>query len=166
LLVAFWAVCRVAPQRERLALHCLGLAGFETYLPRLRDRRVRFGRKIELRPALFPGYAFVLIQLQWHAARWAPGVIGLIMDGETPARVPDPIIMEIRRREIGGLIELPPSGPRRGDRVRILRGPFTGHFAIFADSKPREQVEILLSLLGGQQRVTLARKDIAAYNQG
>jgi hypothetical protein len=44
----------------------------------------------------------------------------------------------------------------------VLRGPFTGHLAIFADMKPRERVEILLQLLGGEQRVTLAKKDIEA----
>ena len=44
------------------------------------------GRKFEARPALSPGYSFVLIELQWHAARWAPGTLGLVMDGITPAR--------------------------------------------------------------------------------
>jgi hypothetical protein len=32
--------------------------------------------------------------------------------------------------------------------------------AIFADMKPRQRVEILLQLLGGEQRVTLAKKDV------
>jgi transcription antitermination factor NusG len=110
---------------------------------------------------LFPGYAFIAVELQWHAARWSAGVINLIMDGAGPARVPDDVIAEIRGREIGGLIELAaPPALRRGARVRILRGPFSGHLAIFADMKPRERVEILLQLLGGEQRVTLAKKDI------
>jgi transcription antitermination factor NusG len=87
----YWCACRLQVHREALALHCLGLAGYETYFPRLRDRRIRHGRKVELRPALFPGYAFVLIQLQWHAARWAPGTLGLIMNGIQPAKVPDPV---------------------------------------------------------------------------
>jgi hypothetical protein len=52
---------------------------------------MRKAGKIERTPLLFPGYAFVLIVLQWHAARFAPGVIGLIMDGERPARVPDSV---------------------------------------------------------------------------
>src|SRR5262245_26918708 len=90
--MAYWCAARLQPNREALALHCLGLAGYETYFPRLRDRRIRHGRKVELRPALFPGYAFVLIQLQWHAARWAPGTLGLIMDGVGPAHVPDNVI--------------------------------------------------------------------------
>jgi transcriptional antiterminator RfaH len=144
-----------------LATHCLELNGYKVYLPRLREHRFSHGRKIEVRPPLFLGYAFVAIELQWHAARWTVGVLGLIMDGIGPAHVPDAVINEIRGREVKGLIELaPPLALRRGARVRILRGPFTGHLAIFADMRPRERVEILLQLLGGEQRVTLAKKDI------
>jgi transcription antitermination factor NusG len=151
----YWTACRLQPHREALALHCLSLNGFETYYPRLRDRRIRFGRTIENRPALFPGYAFVLIQLQWHTARWAPGTLGLIMDGVGPAKVADAVIAEIRRREVDGLIELPMLPLRRGVRVKILRGPFSGHLAIFADMRPRQRCEVLLRLLGGQHRVSV-----------
>ena len=64
---------------------------------------------------------FVWIELQWHTARWAPGVFGLIMDGIMPARVPEAVITEIRKREVGGLIELERKGIRRGDRVRVTQ---------------------------------------------
>jgi transcriptional antiterminator RfaH len=159
--MGYWACARLEPHRERLALHCLGLAGYATYLPRIRERRVSHGRRIEVRPPLFPGYCFFVVEAQWHTARWSVGVIGLIMDGLRPARVPDAVIHEIRGREVAGLIELaPPPGLRRGAPVRILRGPFTGHLAIYANMKPRERVEILLRLLGGEQRVTLTKKDI------
>jgi transcriptional antiterminator RfaH len=110
---------------------------------------------------LFPGYAFVLIELQWHAARWTPGICGLIMAGAEPAKVPDGIIAEIRRREIDGLIDLPKAPSlRRGDRVKILQGPFRAHLASYAGMKPRQRVEVLLQLLGSQQRVTLPKSSI------
>jgi transcriptional antiterminator RfaH len=159
--VGYWACARLEPHRERLALHCLGLAGYVTYLPRIRERRLSHGRRIEVRPPLFPGYAFFVVEAQWHSARWSVGVLGLIMNGLQPAKVSDRVIDEIRGRERNGLIELaPPPSLRRGARVRILAGPFRDHLAIFADMKPRERVEILLQLLGGGQRVTLAKKDI------
>src|SRR5215813_1718942 len=118
-----WACAQLRTQQTRLALHCLGLAGFETYLPRLRDHRVRGGRRLETSPPLFPGYAFVVIQLQWVDACYAPGVVRLVLDGERPARVPDRIIAELRGRERNGLIELQkPRGLRAGDPVRIRQG--------------------------------------------
>jgi transcriptional antiterminator RfaH len=157
----YWAVARLEPHRERLALHYLGLAGYVTYLPRIREPRLSHGRRVEIRAPLFPGYCFFMVEAQWHTARWSVGVIGLVMAGIQPGRVPDNVIAEIRCREVDGLIELAPPAPlRRGVRVRILRGPFTGHLAIFADMKPRQRVEILLQLLGGEQRVTLAKKDL------
>jgi transcription antitermination factor NusG len=86
--MAYWAAARLQPRHEALALHCLALAGYETYLPRLRERRVSRGRRITVTPPLFPGYCFVLIQLQWHSARWAPGVATVILNGASPARSP------------------------------------------------------------------------------
>ena len=108
----YWAAAQLQPRREALAAHCLALAGFTVYTPRLREQRVLRGRRVEVSPPLFPGYAFVLIELQSHAARWTAGVIRLVMDGMAPARVPDAVIAEIRSREVAGLIELPapPSG--------------------------------------------------------
>ena len=159
----YWAAAQLQPQRDTLALHFLRQAGFETYAPRLRERRTVQGRKVVRTPLLFPAYAFVFIRLQWHAARWAPGVIRLVMDGAQPARVPAAVIDEIRSRERGGLIELPePPTVRLGDAVRILRGPFEGHLAIYHGMKPRQRVEVLLSLLGSRQRMTLAADAVEA----
>jgi transcriptional antiterminator RfaH len=97
--MSYWAVARLEPHREQLALRCLGLAGYQTYFPRLRERRISHGRKIEVRPRLFPGYCFLTVEAQWYAARWSIGVIGLIMDGVRPARVADQIIDDLRKRE-------------------------------------------------------------------
>src|SRR5215472_17824543 len=66
----YWACAQLEPNRTALALHCRGLAGFETYEPRLREQRRRHGRKIVVTPPLFPGYAFVLIVSGWWNARW------------------------------------------------------------------------------------------------
>src|SRR6516164_5325017 len=146
--MAYWAVARLEPHRERLALHCLGLAGFETYFPRLREKRMSHGRRIEVR---------------WHAARWSVGILGLIMDGIRPAKVADSVIEEIRSRERGGLVELPRrDGLKAGDQVRILAGPFEGHLGLYAGMRPHERVLVLLALLGGQQRVELPKDSIEA----
>ena len=152
----FWCAARLMPKREAVATQCLALAGFEVYLPRLRERRVIRGRRLEVSPPLFPGYLFVAIVLQWHGARWCPGVLNLLMDGERPARVPDAVIAELRGRERNGLVELAkPPRFRRGDRVRIVQGPFRNQLALYAGQAASERVAVLLQLLGGQQRAEL-----------
>ncbi|OLB76387.1 MAG: hypothetical protein AUI16_08870 [Alphaproteobacteria bacterium 13_2_20CM_2_64_7] len=142
-------------------MHCLSAVnGFEVYSPRIKAPRAR--REVGTRP-LFPGYCFILIVSQWWAARWSPGVIRIVLDGAVPARVPDQVIDEIRRREVRGVVELPKApGMRVGDRVRVLGGPFQGHFGLYAGMRPHERIDVLLQLLGGACRVTLAKSDIAA----
>jgi transcriptional antiterminator RfaH len=156
--VAYWACVQLESNRERLALHCLGLAGYQVYFPRIQVRKLKTA-------ALFPGYAFVLIQMQWHAARWSPGVIRLVLDGMQPARVPDKVIADIRGRERNGLVELAPApGFRRGDQVRIKRGVFIGQLAVFEGMRPHDRVAVLLQLLGSQRPVAVAKGDVVKVN--
>lgn len=156
--MSYWAAAQLQPQRDQLALHCLQHRGFEIYAPRLRDRRVVRGCKVTRTPLLFPSYVFVFIDLQWSDARWAPGVVRLVMDGVAPARVSASLITALKAREVGGLIELPPPPPRfrRGDYVQVLRGPFSGKVGLFAGMRPHDRVAVLLTMLGGSRRVELS----------
>jgi hypothetical protein len=46
----YWACAQLEPRRERLASHCLALAGYEIYQPLLREQRRSHGRKITVTP--------------------------------------------------------------------------------------------------------------------
>ena len=121
----YWCAAQLQPQRDGLALYCLRQAGFETYAPRLREPRTAHGRKVVRTPLLFPGYLFVFIRLQWHAARWAPGVVRLVMNGVGPAAVPEAVIEDLKARD-RGLIDLPGPKFRPGDRLRVTAAPSPG----------------------------------------
>jgi transcriptional antiterminator RfaH len=137
--------------------------GYKIYQPLLREPRRSHGRKIIATPPLFPGYLFVWVVRGWWDARWAAGVRRLIMDGLVPAHVPDAVIDEIRSRERGGYVELlKPRGFRPGMRVRVIDGPLREQIGMLAALRPHERVLVLLQLLGGQQRVELARNAIEA----
>jgi transcriptional antiterminator RfaH len=163
--MSYWCCAQVEGRRERLASHCLTLAGYEIYQPLLREQRRSHGRKIVVTPPLFPGYLFLWVVSGWWNARWAAGVRRLVMDGPVPARVPDAVIAEIRGGERGGFVELPKShGLVPGMRVRVIGGPLREQIGMLAALRPHERVLVLLQLLGGQQRVELARNAIEVMN--
>ena len=144
--MSFWAVAQTQSQREKVALFHLQRQDFETYLPTIRTiRRIRG-------EPLFPGYIFIRM------------VVRLIRDGDQPAICPDEVVDGIRKREIGGHVELPKVYKRRfarGQRIQIIRGPFQGHFGLYDGQAPRDRCFVLLSLLGGQTRTELADADVA-----
>jgi transcriptional antiterminator RfaH len=154
----YWCCAQTEPKRESAATHFLALAGYQVYCPRLRLVRPRRGRKVESRPPLFPSYLFVMITAGWWNARWCPGIVKLLANGDAPMVVPDGLIEEIKSRERGGLVELPRrDGLRPGEQVRVLAGPLAGHIGLYAGMRSHERVLVLLALLGGQQRVELAK---------
>ena len=102
-----------------------------------------------------------MIELQWHGAYAAAGVVRLLMDGDRPARVADTIIDDIRKREVGGIVRLPKPPPfQPGDRVRVFRDPFEGHFGLYDGMAPHERIFVLLSLLGSQVRAEMSEADV------
>jgi transcription antitermination factor NusG len=162
--MSYWACAQTQPSREQFALCTLERLGFETYAPRIRTKRAvpGRGRLLEGSAPLFINYVFILIHSAWYAAHYAPGVTKLLRAGDGhPLHVPDRVISDLRTRERNGLIELPKApGLQRGDKVQVVAGVLTGLSGIVEGMRPRERVEVLLTLLGTQRRVELARADV------
>jgi transcription antitermination factor NusG len=156
-----WWVAQLQPNRTALALGCLARLGYVTYAPRTIEKRINHRRRIEAAAPLFPGYAFVLAVLQWHAAVAAPGVVRLCRQaGDHPATVCDELIESIRERERDGLVRLPERRLVPGARVRVLLGPFHDHIGIFSDMNGSELVGVLLNLLGAERRFAVLKDHI------
>jgi transcription antitermination factor NusG len=159
-MLPYWCCARLHGRQERLATHCLGLAGHTVYQPRIRSPR----RGCE---PLFPTYVFVTVGLQWHTVRWAPGVVALLMGVNGPARVADHVIEELKSRERDGQVVLPAAlRPRplarfkAGDQVKVVDGPLRGFKGLISGLKPHERVAVLLELLGGQRPIEMAAADV------
>jgi transcriptional antiterminator RfaH len=160
--MAYWCCARTELRGENKARHFLKLNGYDSYTPLIRSHRLRHGRRSERIEPLFPSYIFVaIVDGRWWDARWCVGILGVIMSGDRPEQVPDRILDEIQRREVRGAIELPKApSMKAGERVKVLGGVFAGHFGLYQGMRPHERVEVLLALLGSQQRVSLPRGDI------
>jgi transcription antitermination factor NusG len=147
-----WWVAQTECRREDVAARFLRLAGYETYLPKVRE-----GRAVK---ALFPSYLFIARAPQWYRARWSVGIVRLVAHGggAEPTCIGGNVIDALRQRERGGLVVLAPAPKlKRGDPVRITRGIFTGELALYDGMRPHERVGVLLRVLG---RVQLPAGDV------
>jgi transcription antitermination factor NusG len=158
---AYWAVARSVPHQDRLAVECVGLAGYETFVPKI---RVRVGAQWRTTP-LFVGYFFVRIVDQWRVLERTMGVSSVVKGGATPSRCPDEKIAKlIGRADPDGVIRLggrslassPAHVFTRGAPVTIAGGPLVGFTGLYAGQTARERELILINLLGRETPVTIA----------
>lgn len=155
----YWAVARTAPHHERLAVESVGLAGFETFVPRI---RVKVGAQWRTTP-LFGCYFFVRVVDRWRAIERTMGVLSVIKFGASPARCPDEVVAELlARSDRDGIIRLAPrplsSFSRvleKGAPVAIAGGPFRGLAAIHTGMTAQERELVLIDLLGRKMTVAV-----------
>jgi len=166
--MAYWAAAFLHRHRENLALGLLKDRGFETYWPRIRERRIVRGRHTVVPVALFPGYVFIAIALRWYDIHSTPGVRQLIMFGPQPARVPDDEIEKLRTQENDeGFVVLPEHVPALpamvcvGSQVRVCNGPLFGFSGLVTGMSAQKRIKVLLQMLGSFRNVDLALSDVS-----
>jgi transcription elongation factor/antiterminator RfaH len=146
-----WYALRVKPHKETAVYQLLQAREVDTYYPTLKVKP-KNPRAARERP-YFPGYLFVRANLEEvgvNAFSWLPGTSGLVAFGEIPAVVPDHLVQELKRRLAQLKVEAESvlDYLRKGDRVRIVSGPFQGYEAIFDSRAPgKERVQVLLAFL-------------------
>lgn len=161
-MVSHWCVVQTKAYNEEQAAAALAGKGLAVYLPRVKARRVN-PRARPMVP-LFPGYLFVHLNFDLvaiSAINWAPGVVRLVDFGDGPVVVPDEVIEHVKRR----VAETQANGEcgmevlRRGDRVRIIRGPLCDLDAVFdRHLTGKGRARVLIEFLG---RMTSAEVDLA-----
>jgi transcriptional antiterminator RfaH len=161
-----WFVVYTQPNGEARALANLRRQGFEAYLPRYRRRRSHARRVDTVERPLFPRYLFVALDLM--RARWRPilstfGVCDLVRQGDTPQKLPEGVVDEIREGEEAHSFDAldPLAGAAPGAAVRILVGPFADLIGKLQAAAESERVTLLLDLLGREVRLRLPRDAVA-----
>lgn len=151
-----WYVLHTKPHKERQVASLLRARKVGVYLPLVRVNPTNPRAANER--AYFPSYLFANVNLDADGlslVQWVPGMRRVVRFGGAPAAVPDNLIFEIKRRleEIraaGGVVF---DGLERGDRVRIVNGPFSGYEAIFdMRLSGAERVRVLLEMLQESNR--------------
>jgi len=153
-----WYVVQSQPHQEALSETTIRRLGVETFLPRIKQRKIirRVARNVV--SPLFPGYLFVRTDLKrnFRAVKYARGVRDILSFGSIPTIVDDSIIESIKSRlkEDGIISESPAFKP--GQAVRIQGGAFQGIEAVFeCEMSDRQRAMVLLQVLSGQARLVV-----------
>jgi len=164
-----WFVVQTQPRREELGARNLTRQGFRVFLPQF-TRTVRHARRTRaVRRPLFPGYAFVTLDLEvdrWRSVLGTCGVSTLIMQGERPRPVSEGVVE--------GLIEATTvtdgldfaEGFSVGCSVRFLNGPFAERIGELVEMSDAERVGVLLEFLGSERVVTASARNLMVVDPG
>src|SRR5262249_49861828 len=115
-----WFVMQTKPCREDIASRHLDQKGIENLVPWI------IRPKVPGRIPLFPGYLFahLCLERQYAAAKWTPGVKGVVAFGGVPSPVPEAVIAFLRRRSgSDGVVR---TAFQLGEHVTMCRGPLRG----------------------------------------
>jgi transcription elongation factor/antiterminator RfaH len=159
-----WYLAHTLPKSESKAELHLGAQGFRTYLPRIR-KTIRHARQLRtVQAPLFPRYLFVILDLgrdRWLSVRSTIGVSHLYTtrDGR-PVPLPAGVVESLIERSEANLMRLD-DGLVKGQRVRILSGPFADFVGTLERLDAAERVKVLLEMMGTAVAVTLHRSALA-----
>ncbi len=156
-----WCVVHTQPSKELIAARHLRDQGFEVYLPQFKKIKRHARRVQEVFSPLFPRYIFVNLDLQvalWRSINGTRGVAHLLMSSEViPAQVSSTIIDELKHQEgSDGMVPVSSLAVfAKGQKIQILEGAFKDQVATFESLSDNNRVQLLLTFLGGQTKVSL-----------
>ena len=155
-----WYVARTQQGRELRACLQLNNQNFRTFLPR-GLRTIRHARKFTtVTVPFFPQYLFVVLDLtrdRWRSINGTTGVTSLIMRGELPHPVPHGVVETLTTfADVRGLLRFG-ANLRRGERVRLIAGPFAERLATCERLDDQGRARVLLEIMGAQVSVQVRR---------
>jgi transcription termination/antitermination protein NusG len=121
---------------------------------------VRNKQKRETEQKFFPGYVLIEMELTdetWHLVRSTPKVTGFVGSGNKPVSLPAEQVEEIvRNMEAGAEKPKPKSVFQRGDKVRVVDGPFVNFQGVVEDMNPeRGRMKVVVPVFGRPTSVEL-----------
>lgn len=164
-----WCIVQVKVHREDEVKRLLDEARFRTYLPLVRRKVTRFGKKQVISVPLFPGYVFVqgMSDATYNLVRYCRGVLRILGGVQGVWLLDDGLVQEIMSREVDGLVQLvqPLTPMNAGDPVVVTDGPFEGWQGIFQEQMgDGDRVRIMLTHVRFSTLLVVPRSCLAAGN--
>jgi transcriptional antiterminator RfaH len=164
-----WYLLMTLPRQEDRAKKHLNNLGFEVFYPRLLVNRPKLGVQQKVLSSLFPRYLFIKFGEEnghWSSIRSTRGVLKLIRFGDTPARVPPIVIANLKAQaNEEDIIDQTIENPNifvPGQQVEITDSSFKGLLAIVKEQDSVHRVNLLITMLGKEQTLSLPLSFVAA----
>ena len=146
-----WFILQFKPNAHHQANKNLNQQGFETFLP-LNDTTSRnASRFINANRPLFPGYMFITFdraESKWHKIKNTYGVSRLVTFNSTLKSVPATFVTNLMKRcDLSGNL-LPIEKLKKGDQVKLIKGPFANLAATVEKYEDDQRIWVLMDLMG------------------
>ena len=159
-----WLLTYTKAKQEMKALENLEKQGFKSFLPLIPSTNKN--DKDHVLIPVFPRYLFVQINKRldnWTSINSTLGVNKIVMFGGTFAQVPNSIINKIKKRlNQKGIFNqnFLKVDYKKGDKLTLKEGSFSGVDAIFLSNKSKDRVRLLLKLVNTSVITEVAKSDI------
>ena len=164
-----WYVVHTRSRFENKVNEGLERKSKEVFLPKVLVRSKRRDRKVMIRVPLFPGYLFVRTDLdpadQLDIVKTV-GIVRFIGNRSGPLPVPDEAIESLRVMVATGLDITTGTRLKKGDRVIVVHGPFTGINGTFSRYRGQGRIVVNIDALGQFAAVEVAEDDIELLPPG
>ena len=151
-----WFILQFKPNAHHQANKNLNRQGFKTFLP-LHDTTSRnVSRFINTTRPLFPGYMFITFdraETKWHKINNTYGVSRLITFNSILKSIPKTFVENLMKRyDLSGNL-LPLEKLKKGDQVKILKGPFANFIATVEKYEDDQRIWVLMDLMGRKSKI-------------
>lgn len=151
-----WFILQFKPNSHHLATKNLNRQGFETFLPFCETTSRRASRFMNTSQPLFPGYMFIKFdraEPKWHKINSTYGVSRLVTFNSMLKSIPNTFVYNLKKRyDLSGKL-LPLKKLKKGDQVKILKGPFANFIATIETHETDQRIWILMDLMGRKSKI-------------
>ena len=158
-----WYVIHTRSRFENVVCDGLLKKSFEVFLPKVQIPSKRRDRKLMIWVPVFPGYLFVKTDMSVHEHLNIVKTIGtvrLVGTKSGPVSVPDETIASLKIIVNNDSPIITGKRMTKGDRVMVVKGPFTGVIGTFSNYRGKGRVVINVDALGQTAGVEVHEDDI------
>ena len=162
-----WFLLKTKMRQEKRAMENLQRQHAECYCPEVFVEKIIRGKKSQAIEILFPGYLFVNFRnprTPVHSVKNTRGVQSFVSFGGSPARVPFALIQELKEKTKPSGNLLITNLRKRGDKLKVIDGPFNGMSVVFSKPNGDERAEVLLNMMNQQVKASIQCSNLVAVN--